>query len=93
MAALKTVFVAVRPFKRLSGRHVFSPSFYVKIGLRFQEELFCYCLALETYSALQCTEVSFASFLSGGFTTMAERKLAKCTSVQCTVKSYLVRTK
>ena len=37
----------------------------------------------------QCTEVHFASFLSGGFTTMAvinplERKLAKCTSVHCT---------
>ena len=36
----------------------------------------------------QCTEVRFASFLSGGFTTMAvinplERKLAKRTSVQC----------
>ena len=36
----------------------------------------------------QCTEVRFASFLSGGFTTMAvinppERNLAKCTSVQC----------
>ena len=35
----------------------------------------------------QCTEVRFASFLSGGFTTMAvinplERKLAKRTSVQ-----------
>ena len=35
------------------------------------------------------TEVNFASFLSGGFTTMAiinppERKLAKRTSVQCT---------
>ena len=34
----------------------------------------------------QCTEVSFASFLSGGFTTMTvinplEKKLAKCTSV------------
>ena len=37
--------------------------------------------------ALQCTEVRFASFLSGGFTTMAvmnptERKLAKRTSLQ-----------
>jgi hypothetical protein len=36
---------------------------------------------------MQCTEVPFASFLSGGFTTMAainspERKLAKSTSVQ-----------
>ena len=38
-------------------------------------------------SATHCTEVRFASFLSGGFTTMAvinppERKLAKRTSVQ-----------
>ena len=37
--------------------------------------------------ALQCTEERFASFLSGGFTTMAvmnptERKLAKRTSLQ-----------
>ena len=37
-------------------------------------------------SSVGCTEVRFASFLSGGFTTMAvinppERKLAKCTSV------------
>ena len=36
----------------------------------------------------QCTEVHFASFLSGGFTTTAvinppEKKLAKCTSVHC----------
>jgi hypothetical protein len=36
----------------------------------------------------QCTEVRFAHFLSGGFTTMAvinphEKKLAKRTSVQC----------
>ena len=36
----------------------------------------------------QCTEVRFASFLSGGFTTMAvinslERKLVKRTSVHC----------
>ncbi len=38
--------------------------------------------------AHQCTEVRFASFLSGGFTTMVvinppERKLAKRTSVLC----------
>jgi hypothetical protein len=37
---------------------------------------------------VQCTEVRFASLLSGGFTTMAvinppEKKLAKLTSVQC----------
>ena len=36
----------------------------------------------------QCTEVRFASLLSGGFTTMAvinppEKKLAKRTSVRC----------
>ena len=36
----------------------------------------------------QCTEVRFASFFSGGFTTMAvinppENKLAHCTSVHC----------
>ena len=44
---------------------------------------------VEDYNDLltQCTEVRFASFLSGGFTTMAvinppERKLAKRTSVQ-----------
>ena len=33
-------------------------------------------------TSADCTEVHFASFLSGGFTTMAvvkERKLAKCT--------------
>ena len=39
-------------------------------------------------TVLQCTEVRFASFLSGGFTTMAvinqtERTLAKHTFVQC----------
>ena len=37
---------------------------------------------------MHCTEVRFASFLSGGFTTMTvintqEKKLAKRTSVQC----------
>ena len=37
----------------------------------------------------QCTEVCFASFFFGGFITVIvvnppERKLAKCTSVQCT---------
>ena len=30
----------------------------------------------------QCIEVHFASFLSGGFTSMSEKKLAKGTSVQ-----------
>ena len=40
--------------------------------------------------SVQCTEVRFACFLSGGFTNMAvinspERKLAKRTSVQCGV--------
>ena len=35
---------------------------------------------------LQCTEVRFASFLSGGFITVnsPERKLEKHTSVKCT---------
>ena len=43
---------------------------------------------------LQCTEVRFASFLFGGFTTMAvinppESKLAKRTSVKCfNISSY-----
>ena len=41
------------------------------------------------FNLKQCTEVRFASFLSGGFTIMAvinspEKKLAKRTSVQCT---------
>ena len=61
----------------------------------------CTCLVFNTYMALftythnamewnplYCTDVHFASFLSGGFTTVAvinppERKLAKRTSVQC----------
>ena len=39
-------------------------------------------------NSIHYTEVHFATFLSGGFTTMAvinppERKLAKCTSVDC----------
>ena len=42
----------------------------------------------------QCTEVSFASFRSGGFTTMAvinppEKKLAKRTSVWKAFRSFL----
>ena len=42
------------------------------------------------YCTVHCTEVSFASFLSGRFTTLAvtnllERKLAKGTSVHCSV--------
>ena len=41
---------------------------------------------LEPNKAVHCTKVRFASFLSGGFTTMAvinppKSKLAKCTSV------------
>ena len=41
-----------------------------------------------------CTEVRFATFLSGGFTTIAvinppERKLAKRTSVQCMNPTWL----
>ena len=44
---------------------------------------------------MHCTEVHFASFLSGGFTTMAvinppERKLVKRTSVQSTVSNFTV---
>ena len=40
-------------------------------------------------------EVRFASFLSCGFTTMAvinppEKKLAKCTSVQCCVNGVFI---
>jgi hypothetical protein len=42
----------------------------------------------ESITPLECTEVRFASFFSGRFTTMAviippERKQAKCTSVEC----------
>ena len=42
----------------------------------------------------QCTKVCFASFLYGGFITAtventSKRKLAKCTSVQCTPMSTL----
>ena len=42
------------------------------------------------FASVQCTEVRFASLLSGGLTTMAvinppERKMAKRTSVGCTV--------
>ena len=41
----------------------------------------------------KCSEVHFVSFLSGGFTTMAvinppERKLAKRTSVKCSICDY-----
>ena len=43
--------------------------------------------AMKTKLSFQCTKVRFASFLSGGFTTMAvidspERKLEKPTSVK-----------
>ena len=42
---------------------------------------------------LRCTEVRFANFLSGGFTTMAvinppEKRLAKRISVQCVFSKY-----
>ena len=42
---------------------------------------------LQGIKSLEFTEVRFASFLFGGFTTLAvinpqERKLAKCTSVE-----------
>ena len=44
---------------------------------------------------LHCTEVRFASFLSGGFTTMvvinpSDWKLANCTSVHC-VNGLLIK--
>ena len=46
------------------------------------------------FDSLQCTEVHFASFLSGGFNTATvvnppERKLAKRTSVQWTDHSQI----
>ena len=52
-----------------------------------------YYLSNQSKELKQCTEVCFASFLSGGFTTMAvmnplERILAKRTSKQCNM--YLV---
>ena len=42
---------------------------------------------------MHCTEMRFASFLSGGFTTMTvinppEKKLGKRTSVHCNDASY-----
>ena len=45
--------------------------------------------------ATQCTKVRFASFLSGGFTTMvvinpSERKLAKRTFVHCGTINYFL---
>ena len=52
-------------------------------------EIHCYLSALKNLlnNSIKCTEVHFASFLSGGFTAMAvmnplERLLAKHTSVQ-----------
>ena len=48
-------------------------------------------------TAEQCTEVHFASFLSGGFTAVAvinppEKKLVKCTSVQWCTNCWASRT-
>ena len=48
------------------------------------------------FPSYRCTEVCFASFLSGGFTTMAgintpERKLAKRTTVYCTDPDFGVQ--
>ena len=45
------------------------------------------------FNIIRCTEVHFASFLFGGFTTMAvinspEKKLAKRTSVHCGAGIY-----
>ena len=53
------------------------------IGLFFSGDIM-------VFNFLHCTEVHFASFLSGGFTAIAvinppKSKLAKCTSVQCNV--------
>ena len=54
--------------------------------IKFSKNFQCAMHALLYYTAQYCTEVHFASFLSGGFTTMAEinhriRKLAKRTYV------------
>ena len=60
--------------------------------------LFCFCKNHnEIFNFLHCIEVNFASFLSGGFTTQAvinppKRKLAKRTSVHCTVQSVYQST-
>ena len=57
---------------------------------------FCSATSLNTQVSTHCTEVRFASFLSGGFTTMAvinppERKLAKRTYVHCAWRLRLAR--
>ena len=57
---------------------------------------FCSATSLNTQVSTHCTEVRFASFLSGGFTTMAvinppERKLAKRTYVHCVRRLRLAR--
>ena len=49
---------------------------------------------IEIFWTIDCTEVRFASFLSGGFTTMAvinplERKLVKRISVYCIASDFL----
>ena len=48
------------------------------------------CLKIYNPVTLHCTEMRFASLFSGGFTTIAvinqpERKLAKRSSVHCTI--------
>ena len=76
--------------KKKAKKSMYYPSNHSK-ALKMQYSLCCYCLAQPPrphHHVIQCKEVRFASFLSGGFTTMAvinprERKLAKRTSVQC----------
>ena len=60
--------------------------YLVALGLGLK----CLC---KVHLNTQCTEVCFASWPSGGFTTMAvinppESKLAKRTSVHCTAPHY-----
>ena len=56
------------------------------------EELYKLHLNLQT-ALPQCREMRFSSFISGGFITAIvvnppERKLSKCTSVQCTSSTW-----
>ena len=63
----------------IGGKFIFQKKSFTRFALQ------CKCCNFN-----QCTEVRFASFLSGRFTTMAvinppEKKLAKRTSVECSV--------
>ena len=63
---------------------------YVRICMVSKVETICFPSGVLAY---QCTEVRFASLLSGGFITAIvvnppERKLAKRTSVHCMFHSY-----